>query len=120
MDVGDLHWVDLPTRGGREQAGRRPAIVLQSEAASARLPTVLLVPLTTQRDALRFPGTVLVEADADNGLRAISVGLVFQLVAVDRSHVGARLGRASAAVIDSIWAALEDLAGRGGSPPSLS
>ena len=66
MNVGDLHWVELPARGGHAQGGRRPAIVAQK---TATLPTVLIVPLTSQLDALRFPGTVLVEAGKENGLR---------------------------------------------------
>jgi mRNA-degrading endonuclease toxin of MazEF toxin-antitoxin module len=58
VTVGDLYWVELPTRGGRAQAGRRPGIILQS---TSTLPTTLLVPLTSQLDALRFPGTILVD-----------------------------------------------------------
>ncbi len=77
MTVGDLHWVEFPARSGHAQSGRRPAIVMQNEAASARLPTVLLVPITTQTDALRFPGTVLVRPDTENGLRRPSEALAF-------------------------------------------
>jgi mRNA-degrading endonuclease toxin of MazEF toxin-antitoxin module len=29
MTIGEIHWVELPDAGGREQAGRRPAIVIQ-------------------------------------------------------------------------------------------
>lgn len=68
MKIGAVHWVELPARGGHAQAGRRPAIIVQNPAVSAKLPTVLIVPLTSQQDALRFPGTVLVEADAKNKL----------------------------------------------------
>lgn len=74
MNVGDMHWVELAPRGGHAQAGRRPAIIMQSDAHAASLPTVLLIPLTTQMDALRFPGTALIEADAQNNLRRSSVG----------------------------------------------
>lgn len=56
MKVGEIYWKSLASRGGREQAGRLPAIILQKDT---NLPTVLLVPLTTQQDALRFSGTVL-------------------------------------------------------------
>ena len=53
MTVGDLYWVELPVRGGRAQAGRRPGIILQT---TSTLPTRLLVSLASQLDALRFPG----------------------------------------------------------------
>jgi mRNA-degrading endonuclease toxin of MazEF toxin-antitoxin module len=74
MKQGDIYWVEFPGGAGRAQAGRRPAIVAQSDSATINLPTVLLIPLTSQLDALRFPGTVLIERDATNGLRQHSVG----------------------------------------------
>lgn len=64
MTLGDVVWVEFPAGAGRAQAGRRPAIIVQGAEASAKLPTLLLIPLTTQQDALRFPGTVLVELDS--------------------------------------------------------
>ena len=112
MKVGDVCWVDLAPRGGHAQAGRRPAIIIQSDARTPTLPTVLLIPLTTQMDALRFPGTVLIEADAQNGLRRHSVALVFQLTAVDRRFVAGRLGEVAATTLQQIWAALDELTGR--------
>ena len=54
MRVGEVFWVDLPARGGHAQMGRRPAIVLQTSEASSVLPTVLLIPMTTQLDATSF------------------------------------------------------------------
>jgi mRNA-degrading endonuclease toxin of MazEF toxin-antitoxin module len=112
MNVGDVYSVEFPARGGHEQAGRRPAIVVQGRRASAQVPTVLCIPFTSQLDALRFPGTVLVEADANNGLRKPSVALVFQLTAIDRRHVTTRLGSLSATTLAAIWKALDELAER--------
>jgi mRNA-degrading endonuclease toxin of MazEF toxin-antitoxin module len=112
MNVGDVVWVDFPTGAGRAQAGRRPAIVAQAAQASLTLPTVLLIPLTTQQDALRFPGTVLIEADAANGLRRPSVALVFQLTAIDKRFLGPQLGTAPQPVMASIWEALDEITGR--------
>jgi len=93
VKVGDIYWVDFPAGAGRAQAGRRPAIIVQGQTASEHLPTVLLIPLTTQQDALRFPGTVLVEADSNNGLRRASVALVFQLTVLDRGYLSDYLGK---------------------------
>jgi len=112
MNPGDLYWVEFPARGGHAQAGRRPAIVVQSAAATAKLPTVLLVPLTTQLDALRFPGTALVETTAENGLTRPSVALVFQLTAVDRLFMGQKLGTLSQSAIESVWLTLDDITPR--------
>ena len=110
MSPGDLHWVEFPTRGGHAQAGRRPALVVQSVGATVKLPTVLCIPLTTQLDALRFPCTALVEAIAENGLKRPSVALAFQLTAVDKHFVGPRLGTLSTSVINAIKQAFDEIA----------
>ena len=71
-----------------------------------------MIPLTTQIAALRFPGTVMVDADAESGLRRPSVALVFQLTVVDRRVVGPRMGQLSTTVLRSLWDALDRLTGR--------
>jgi mRNA-degrading endonuclease toxin of MazEF toxin-antitoxin module len=109
VTVGDLYWVELPARGGRAQTGRRPAIILQSVTT---LPTILVVPLTSQLDSLRFDGTVLVEADSQNGLRQHSVALVFQLTAVDKRFITDKLGNLSDNVLEQIFLTLAHLTGR--------
>jgi len=108
VTVGELRWVEMPARGGHAQAGRRPAIIVQRTVA---LPTILLVPLTSQQDALRFPGTVLIEPDEENGLRQPSVALVFQLTAVDKRFINDRIGSVSAVVLNEIWSAFDELSG---------
>ena len=109
MTVGEIHWVEMPARGGHAQAGRRPAIIIQQ---TVTLPTVLLIPLTSQQDALRFAGTILVEPDEQNGLRQPSVALVFQLTAVDKKFINARIGMVSTTVLKEIWSAFDELTGR--------
>lgn len=112
MNVGDVFWVTFPPGAGRAQAGRRPAIVVQGQKASDRLPTALLIPLTTQEDALRFPATVLVEPDAGNGLRRPSVALVFQLTALDKRFLETQTGNVGREVIHAIWRAFDEITER--------
>lgn len=112
MTVGEVRWVELAPKGGHAQSGSRPAIIVQQREASKRLPTVLIVPLTSQLGALRFPGTALVEADSENGLRRASVALVFQLTAIDQRYLRDRLGTVSQRVLDEIWSALGELTGQ--------
>jgi mRNA-degrading endonuclease toxin of MazEF toxin-antitoxin module len=111
VTIGDIRWVDLPPRGGHAQSGRRPAIIVQSGSFLDRIPTVLVIP-TSQLDALRFPGTVLVEADTHNGLRRASVALVFQLTALDQRFLKDLLGRVTTNVINEIWLSFDELVGR--------
>ncbi|MCC7290494.1 MAG: type II toxin-antitoxin system PemK/MazF family toxin [Phycisphaerales bacterium] len=112
MNVGDLYWVEFPQGAGRALAGRRPAAVVQTAEATLRLSTHPMVPLTSQLDVLRFPGTVLIEPDRASNLRRPSVALVFQLAAIDRRFVASRLGRASEAILEAIWFTLDELTGR--------
>lgn len=69
MARGDVLCVDLPfpRRGvGHEQAGLRPAIAVQADVPSVNLPTLMIVPLTGQLNALRFPYTIRVEPSKVN------------------------------------------------------
>ncbi len=95
MNNGDIHWVDLPAVGGREQRGRRPAIIIQDERVGEKLPTVLVVPLTSSQRAMRFAATVSIAATEESGLKNDSVALVFQALAIDRSRVDAQTGSVS-------------------------
>jgi mRNA interferase MazF len=92
MNVGDIHWVELPNVGGREQAGKRPAIVLQDDVYAGSLPTTIVVPLSSTTAALRFPGTARIKATQASGLRTDSVALVFQIRAIDRARIAEKIG----------------------------
>ncbi len=110
MNVGEIFWVEFPARGGRTQTGKRPAIVVQKDKT---LPTILLVPLTTQQDAVRFAGTILIEQpDNKNHLRQPSIALVFQLTAIDKNFIKNKLGIISDSKMDEIWTAFDELTGR--------
>ena len=93
MKHGELYWANLPDRGGREQRGRRPVLVWQDKEAFPGLPTVLIIPLTSKMDALRFAGTLAVQPSHENGLTSPSVVLVFQLGACDLRRLEENLGR---------------------------
>ena len=112
MSVGDIHWVELPAVNGREQRGRRPAVVLQDDDYGGNLPVVLVVPLTTARAAMRFAGTTLIRPTAENGLRQASVALMFQLRAIDRGRIQERIETVSAEVLNAMFEELGKLTGR--------
>lgn len=95
MARGDVLRVELPPPGGagHEQAGRRPAIAVQADVTGVNLPTLMIVPLTGNLSALRFPYTIRVEPSDVNGLAEPSVLLAFQLRAIDRRRILATIGR---------------------------
>lgn len=95
MEIGDVYTVEIPSSDGHEQAGARPAIIVQATRYGDRLQTVLIVPLTSRLTAQSFPGTFLIQPDSGNNLDVPSVALVFQLRALDRRRIRRRLGRLS-------------------------
>ena len=60
MDIGDVYTVEIPFSNGHEQAGIRPAIIIQDPQFERQLPTVLIVPLTSQLAAQAFSETFLI------------------------------------------------------------
>lgn len=109
---GEIWTVVLPFPGGREQGGRRPALVIQDEVYGQGSPLVLVVPLTTQLSARRFPATVDLDPSDKNGLANTSVALVFQTRALDRSRFVDRLGTVTDAELADVLAELDSLTGR--------
>jgi mRNA-degrading endonuclease toxin of MazEF toxin-antitoxin module len=102
--LATYHWVELPDRGGREQSGKRPAIIWQDTTAFPQLPTVLVIPLSSQQSALRFGGTMLLQPTPINGLSVPLVALIFQLGACEIRRIGQRIGKMSAEELVSIQA----------------
>lgn len=93
MNRGDIYTVEMPPSNGREQAGTRPAIIVQVREATNKLTTVLVVPLTSQKAAQVFPGTFLIQPTPENGLSVASVALAFQLRAIDKQRLKHHLGK---------------------------
>src|SRR2546423_14919112 len=47
-DTGELVWLSFSPQAGREQAGRRPGLVLSPQAYNARAGLCLVCPVTSQ------------------------------------------------------------------------
>lgn len=114
MDRGDVVRVDLPQpRGkpGSEQYGPRPGIILQIKSATTNLSTIILVPTTSQQKSMRFFGSVLIKATAENGLDVDSVALVHQLRVIDKRRVLRVDGRLSAADLSALESKVREILG---------
>lgn len=60
-DAGHVVWLEFDPQAGREQAGRRPAVVLTPASYNKKTSLMICCPLTTQiKD---YPFEVLVEID---------------------------------------------------------
>jgi mRNA interferase MazF len=47
-DTGDVVWLDFDPQAGREQAGRRPALVLSPASYNAKTGLMICCPMTSQ------------------------------------------------------------------------
>jgi mRNA-degrading endonuclease toxin of MazEF toxin-antitoxin module len=74
----------------KEQTGRRPVIVWQSNAVNRVLQSALVVPLTTNLERAKLAGTALISATPD-GPHTDSVALAFQLRAIPRAALQSRI-----------------------------
>lgn len=112
MQRGDVWLVSLPSSMGREKAGSRPAIVLHDAVFGQGSPLVIVVPLTSQDAAARFPGIVTMDPDGRNGLTTRSIALVFQIRALDRARFAKQLGTVSNDQVKQVFEQLDTLLGR--------
>ena len=90
MARGDVLLVGLPESDQREEKGNRPAIAVQADVATS--PMLMIVPVTSSLNALRFPFTVRIEPSQLNGLTLPSVAMVFQMRAIDRKRIIRKIG----------------------------
>lgn len=110
MQEGDIYLVEIPLSGGHEQAGLRPAIIVQA-ANLGKLPTVLIVPLTSKLKAADFDFTFILEPDKFNNLVASSVALVFQLRAIDKRRLKNKIGRIGLVKLELLKQNLKEIMG---------
>lgn len=109
MNVGDIYTVEFPPVDGHEQAGARPAIIVQANRFEKQLPTTIIIPLTSQLAAQSFPGTFLIQPDAENGLTMPSVALVFQMRAIDKKRLKRKIGNLSSTHLTEMNKHIKDL-----------
>jgi mRNA interferase MazF len=89
---GDVRWAELDPVRGREQAGRRPVLVLSHDVFNDRSGTVIALALTSQEPRAGFPLTLESKAV---GLAKRSWIKVSQIRTLSVDRLGARIARAS-------------------------
>ncbi len=111
MRRGEVWWADLGAYRPREQTGRRPVVIWQSDALSSVLQSVLVVPLTTNLDRANLAGTAVVSATAD-GPPEDSVALAFQLRAIPKAALKGKIRNLTEAEIAELELATDEALGR--------
>lgn len=111
MKRGEIWWADLGPFRPREQTGRRPVIIWQSNALTRVLQSVLVVPPTTNVERAGLAGTAIIEPSPD-GLAETSVALAFQMRAVPASCLTSRIRDLSVDELGELELATDEALGR--------
>ncbi len=89
---GELWWVDWSPVRGSEQSGRRPALVLQTDAANVnpRYPNTIVLAVSTR--GREVPTHVRLEPTPTNGLAATSYVKAEQILTVSKARLDQKIG----------------------------
>jgi mRNA interferase MazF len=89
---GEIRWADLNPARSREQAGRRPVLILSNDIFNERSGTVIAVALTSQPQRAGFPLTLELNAP---GLPERSWVKISQIRTLAVERIGTQLARAT-------------------------
>ena len=103
-NTGDIAWLAFSPQAGREQAGRRPALVLSPADYNAKTNLMVCCPMTTHLKG--YPFEVVVSRDPPSAI------LADQIKSLDwRARHATRKGRVSDAVLAEVRAKIRVLIG---------
>ena len=101
-DRGDVVWLTLQPQAGREQAGRRPVLVMSPASYNGKVGLMLLCPITSQQKGYPF------EVPLPTGLPVTGVVLADQLKSLDwRARQAEKIGQVPAATVEAVLARLQ-------------
>jgi mRNA interferase MazF len=105
---GDIRWADLNPVRGREQAGRRPVLVLSHDVFNERSGTVIAVAMTSQEPRASFPLTLESKA---TGLTKRSWVKISQIRTLSVDRIGRRIAHASEEELARVVQGLNEILG---------
>ena len=101
VNRGEIWLAELNPVRGSEQAGKRPVLVMQTNAINRFTTTVLALPFTTNLRRAALPSCVQVAA-GEGGLSSESVALCHQLRVLDKNRLTKKLGEVSDVTLEKI------------------
>ncbi len=107
---GDVVLCDLNPVIGTEQAGIRPAVIVQIDRANAVSPHTIIAPFTSKIRRSLLPSHVFVPAGI-GGLSQNSVILCEQIRAIDKSRIIRVIGHLDASHLEQLEVALSTILG---------
>ncbi len=103
MDVfprrGDVWLINWNPSRGSEQAGRRPALVIQNDIGNQKAPTTIVAAISSKIKL--YPMNVPI-APPEGGLKDPSIVTTSQILTVSRERLERKLGRLGPAKMDAV------------------
>jgi mRNA interferase MazF len=103
---GEVRWADLNPVRGREQAGRRPVLILSHDIFNARSGTVIAVALTSQPQHAGFPLTLEISE-----LRKPTWAKISQIRTLSVERIGRRLAGITPRDVSKVIEGLNEILG---------
>ncbi len=105
---GEIRWADLGPVHGREQAGRRPVLILSQDVFNERSGTIIAVAITSRPPKAGFPLTLELES---RGLPKRSWATMGQIRTLSAERIGRKLALASPEELDRVLEGLCEILG---------
>jgi mRNA interferase MazF len=105
---GEIRWAELNPVRGKEQAGRRPVLILSHDVFNERAGTVIAMALTSQPQRAAFPLTLELQS---KGLPKQSWVKISQIRTLAVERIGPRLGTVSSEELAQVIEGLNDIIG---------
>ena len=103
---GEIRWADLNPTRGREQAGKRPVLILSQDVFNERSGTVIAVALISQPQRAGFP--LSLELGSRN-LPKRSWVKMSQIRTLSVERIGKLMGRATPEEMDQVIEGLNEI-----------
>ena len=94
VERGEVYWADLGKRRGSEQEGRRPVLIIQNNLGNKHSPTTIVATLTGELEKKTERLHVRV-SPVTSGLPREGMVLTEQLVTINKTRLGEKIGRLS-------------------------
>lgn len=105
---GDIRWADLNPVRGREQAGKRPVLILSHDVFNDRSGTIIAAALTSRPQRAGYPLTLELNAKGMPKRSWVKISQV-RTLAVER--IGSRIAAATPEQVDQVVEGLNEIIG---------
>ena len=108
---GEVWWGDLGSCRPREQTGRRPVVIWQSDTLTQALESVLVVPLMRNLDRAKLAATALISSSSV-GRAPDSVALAFRMRDIPKSALKTKIRDLDEGELEELELATDEAPGR--------